>query len=316
MTWANMVDRVLVPFEGRRGQLDVRAGKYLDEGMEDFALYSKCYVRKCSIYITSGKTYVDLPSDFIEMVDSPVFRGRYLTERTSNAYLYNQDTGTNRFNTGTPSEYYLEDRRLHIIPRPSQTGVLTLTYVAVPNSLRSATGLKQLRFDGLVSEYFRVGDTLKSRVGASNTTNTVATIERADHYEPLAGLLTISNITNGFNTNDEDFASHSDETTYWQNQYTNNWSSIITKWNELGFGGIATVNGNQFDYTETKPIIPDAYHYILVDYAKAMIHQDIGNGKEFQNHYSLYVGNREKARVTCANNSIGGTAFVADRTGY
>ena len=315
MTWASLIDRVLVPFEGRVGQLDTRAGKYLDEAQEDFALFTKCYVRKFNIYIYSSKTYIDLPSDFIEMVDSPVFRGDYLRQRKSNDYLYNQNSDTNLFNKGTPAEYYLEDRRLHLIPRPSQIGILTLTYVAAPTSLRSKTGMKKVRFDNLVSEYFRAGDKVKSRVGASNTTNTVATVERANHFEPKAGELILSGFTNGFTTDNEDFFSTGDETTYYENLYGTNWSSIVQTWNNLGFGGAATINGNQYDYSETSPIVPDVYHYSLVDYAKAMIHQDIGNAKEYQNHYGLYVANREKARTTVANSDVSGMSYVADRVG-
>jgi len=315
MTWESLIDRVLVPFEGRIGQLDTRAGKYLDEAMEDFSLYTRCYVRKFNIYISSSKTYIDLPSDFIEMVDSPIFRGDYLKQRKSNDYLFNQNSDTNLFNTGTPAEYYLEDRRLHLIPRPSQVGVLTLTYVASPISLRSKTGLKKVRFDNLQSEYFRVGDQVESRVSASDTTNTVATIERADHFEPKAGILVLSDVTNGFTTDNEDFLSTGDDTTYYENLYGTNWSSIVTAWNNLGFGGIAEVNGSQYSYTESSPTIPDVYHYFLVDYAKAMIHQDIGNLKEYQNHYGLYVANREKSRTTVANADVGGMSYVADRTG-
>lgn len=313
MKWTDLIDRTLVPFEGRIGQLDTRAGKYLDEAQEDFALYTKCYVRKFNIYIAADKTYIDLPSDFVEMTDSPIFRGDYLRQRTSNAYLYNQDSSNNLFNKGTPHEYYLENRRLHLIPRPTQAGVLTLTYVATPTSLRGKTGMYQVRFDNLQSEYFRDGEGLKSRVGASNTTNTVATIERADHFEPKAGLITYSNVTNGFTTDNEDFYSTGDETTYYENLYGTNWSSIVTAWNNLGFGGIATINGNQYSYTETKPIIPDVYHYLLADYAKAMIHQDMGNGNEYQNHYTVYMANREKARTVVANADVGGMAYVSDR---
>lgn len=317
MNWSTLIDRALVPFEGRTGQLDTRVGKYLDEAQEDFSLYTKCYVRKFNIYISSSKTYVELPDDFVEMVDSPIFRGDYLSQRTSNAYLYNQDTDTNLFNMGTPCEYYLEDRRLHLIPRPTQAGVLTLTYVAVPNSLRSSTGLKKLRFDNLQSEFFRRGNTIESRTGTYGitSTNSVATVERADHNEPKAGMLIISGLTNGFTTDNEDFLSTGDETAFYENQYSNNWESIKTTWNNLGFGGIATVNGNQFNYTEDKPIIPDVYHYFLVDYAKAMLHQDVGNGSEYQNHYTVYLANREKARTTVANADVGGMAYVSDRVG-
>ena len=317
MNWATLIDRALVPFEGRTGQLDTRVGKYLDEAQEDFSLYTKCYVRKYNIYISSNKTYVELPDDFVEMVDSPIFRGEYLSQRTSNAYLYNQDTDTNLFNKGTPCEYYLEDRRLHLIPRPTQAGVLTLTYVAVPNSLRSSTGLKKLRFDNLQSEFFRRGNKIESRTGTYGitSTNSVATVERADHNEPKAGMLIISGLTNGFTTDNEDFLSTGDETAFYENQYGSNWNNILTTWNNLGFGGIATVNGNQFDYTEDKPIIPDVYHYFLVDYAKAMLHQDVGNGSEYQNHYTVYLANREKARTTVANADVGGMAYVSDRVG-
>lgn len=313
MKWVDIIDRTLLPFESRKGQLDIRAGKYLDEAMEDFSLYTKCHVRKFNIYISTDKTFITLPDDFVEMVDTPVFRGRYLDRRASNAYLFNQDTATNRFNTGTPQEYYLEDRRLHLIPRPSQAGVLTLTYIAVPKSLRGKTDLKKVRFDNLVSEFFRPGNDIKSRPGASNTTSTIGKIEVAEHHEPLGGSLIISGVTNGFTTDNEDLFSANPETGYWETLHGSSWSSITTTWNNLGFGGIATINGVQFSYTEEEPVIPSIYHYALVDYAKAMIHQDMGNLKAFNNHYTLYVASREKARTTSANSDSGGMTYVADR---
>ncbi|QDP60798.1 MAG: putative structural protein [Prokaryotic dsDNA virus sp.] len=388
MTWTELIDRVLVPFESQRGQIDTRVGKYLDEAQEDFALYSKMYVRKFNIYISAGKTYVDLPSDFVELIDTPVFRGGILTQRTSNAYLFNQDTSTNRFNTGTPAEYYIEDSKLHLVPRPSQSGTLTLTYVAIPNSLRATTGMYQTRFDGLVSEYFKVGETLKSDGSngviasvtvanggtgytstpsvtisggggsnavfsatvsngsvtkitvvmpgsgytsvptltiASPSSGTTATaiahvgtgsegkILRAEHDSASSGILTYTVSSQGFTIDNENFYSASPGTGYWETLYANNWSGLVSTWNDMGFGGIATTNGNQYAYTEQSPVISSSYHYMLVDYAKAMIHQDLGNGDSFQNHYSLYLSNREKARTVTANKDTGGMSYVADR---
>lgn len=388
MTWSELIDRVLVSFESQRGQLDTRVGKYLDEAQEDFALYSKMYVRKFNIYISAGKTAVDLPSDFVEMIDSPIFRGIRLTQRTSNAYLFNQDTSTNLFNKGTPAEYYIESKKFHIVPRPSQSGILTLTYVAIPNSLRSQTGMFQTRFDGLVSEYFKVGETLKSD-GSNGTVASVTVVDggsgytsipnithsggggsgavfsasvvngsvtkvtrvqpgsgytsvptltvqapssgttasviahvgtgtegkilRAEHDSASSGLLTYTVSSQGFTVDNENFYSANPGTGYWETLYANNWSGLISTWNDMGFGGIAMTNGNQYAYTETSPLIPSSYQYMLVDYAKALIHQDLGNGDSFQTHYSMYLNNREKARIITANKDTGGMSYVADR---
>ena len=312
MNWDKLKQRALVPFEGRPGQLDIRAGLYLDEAQEDFALHTKCYVKKVNIYITKDKVYIDLPKDFVEFTDNPIFRGDYLTPSTYGGMHYNKEVETNLLNTGSPCEFAIENRKFYFLPRPSTAGVLTITYIAVPNSLRSSTGLKQLRFDNVISEYFEVGDVIKSRIGASNSTTSSATIERVDYDSPSGGVLTLSNITNAFTTDNEDFFVSGDESAHYSSTYGTDWNSITTTWNNLGFGGIATVNGPQYSYTDLSPEIPDVYHYLLVDYVKAQIHQDLGNAKAFQNHYSLYVGHKEKARTTVANAKYGDKSYVTD----
>ena len=315
MTWDKLIQRALVPFEGRAGQLDKRAGLYIDEAQEDFALYTKCYVKKTHMYITSEKTYIDLPSDFIEIADHPIYRGQCLTRSASNSFNYSKNVDTNLFSTGSASNYYIESNRLYFLPRPSTAGILTLTYVAVPVSLRTSTGLKQLRFDTIVSEFFDVEDIIKSRVGASNSTSSAGAVKKVEYEDTVSGVLTYSVTSNGFTTNDEDFFVSGPESAQYESTYGTNWNSFITTWNNLGFGGMAKTQGFHFDYTETKPSLPEVYHYILVDYVKAMIHQDLSNLKEFQNHYSLYVANREKARSTILNADYDRMSFVADRLG-
>ena len=312
MTWDKLIQRALVPFEGRPGQLDKRAGLYMDEAQEDFALHTKCHVKKINIYITSEKVFVKLPKDFVELCDTPVFRGEYMLPSSYAGKHYNKEIETNQLKTGTPKEYAIENNRFYFLPRPQHHGVLTLTYVAVPSSLRSSSGLKQFRFDNVVSEYFDVGDVIKSRLGASNTTNSVATVERVEYDKPLGGLITISNITNGFITDNEDFFVSGSDTAHYESLHGTNWNDTITSWNDLGFGGIASLVGPQYDYSDTSPEIPEVYHYHLVDYVKAMIHQDLGNHKLFQNHYSLYVGSKEKARSIVANAHHGGRSYVTD----
>ena len=313
MTWQKLIQRALVPFEGRAGQLDKRAGLYMDEAQEDFALHTKCHVKKLNIFISSEKIYVDLPKDFIEMADMPVFKGKYLENNPSGAYDYNKEITTNNVTTGSPMEYNIQDKKFYFLPRPSSSGVLTITYVAVPSSLRSMQYLKKLRFDNVLSEYFDIGDVIKSRLGASNTTNSEATIERVDYDTYMGGVLTLSNCTNGFLTDDEDFFVSGSETAHYEALHGTDWNAYQTTWNNLGFGGLASVVGVQYDYEDTSPIVPDVYHYHLVDYAKAMIHQDLGNMKQFDIHYALYTANKEKARTTIANSDLGGPSFVADR---
>jgi hypothetical protein len=310
MTFASLIDRVLVPFEAHRGQMDTRAGKYLDEAQEDFSLYSKCYTKKFNMYISASKEYIDMPSDFIEMISRPVFRGAYLNERNANDLLYNKATSDNLFNKGTPQEYYIEYDKLYLVPRPSTAGILTLTYVASPTSLREKTGLYKLRFDGLVSEYFKVGMTLKGL-----TNNYTSVIERSIHDSTTTGTLVLSTLSNSAGyVNNESLISTSVDTTYWETIYST-FATITTAWNNLGLGGTATANGTSYVYTETEPLISNVYHYALVDYAKAMIHQDLGNGNEFQMHYAVYINSREKARVTHANSGAGGSSFVSDAIG-
>ena len=312
MNWDKLIQRALVPFEGKPGQLDKRAGLYMDEAQEDFALHTKCYVKKLNIYITKDKVFVNLPKDFVEMCDNPVFRGEYLTPSTYGGMHYNKEIETNQLNTGSPIEFAIENRKFYFLPRPSTAGILTITYVAIPSSLRSMTGLKQLRFDTVVSEYFDVGDVIKSRIGASNSTSSVATIERVDYDSPSGGVLTLSTLTNGFTTDNEDFFVSGDASDHYSSTYGTDWNSITTTWNNLGFGGMARTNGPQYDFTDSAPEIPEAYHYLLVDYVKAQIHQDLGNAKQFQNHYALYVGHKEKARSTVSNAKYGDKSYVID----
>ena len=315
MTWDKLIARALVPFEGRIGQLDKRAGLYLDEAQEDFSLYTRCFVKKINIYYYKEKSHVTLPNDFIELADKPIFRSNVLTKAMSNSFDYKRSLDTNLVRISEPCEYYIEDNRLYLIPRPPKSGVLTITYVAVPKSLRTLTGMKRFRFDTVVSEYFRVGDVIKSRVGASNSTTTTATVQRIEYMDALEGHVVISNITNGFTNDNEDFFASGGEADQYVSSYGTNWNQFIETWNVLGIGGLARTKGVQFDFSDTEPQIPDVYHHYLVDYVKAMIHQDIGNGQEYQNHYALYVANREKARSVVANKDQGGMSFVADRLG-
>jgi len=313
MTWDNLIARTLVPFEGRIGQIDTRAGLYLDEAQEDFALFTRCFVKKINVYYYKEKSHITLPDDFVELADEPIFRSHCLKKASSNSLDYTKSLDTNIARIGTPYEYFIEDNRMYLIPRPQKSGVLTITYVGVPKSLRSLSGLKRFRFDTVASEYFRVGDVLKSRIGASNSTTTTATVERIEYLDALEGHIVISNITNGFTNNNEDFYASGGEADQYANDYGTDWSQFVQGWNVLGIGGLARTKGVQFDYTDTKPQIPDVYHYHLVDYAKAMIHQDLGDIKQYQNHYSLYVANREKARSTVANKDTGNMGYVSDR---
>ena len=313
MTWDKLIARALVPFEGRIGQLDKRAGLYIDEAQEDFSYYTKCFVKKTNIYVYKEKSYVSLPKDFVELCDKPIFRSNPLRLAMSNSLDYTRNSTTNLVRVSEPVEYYIESDRLYLIPRPVQSGILTVTYVAIPTSLRTYSGLKQIRFDNVVSEYFDVDKTVKSRIGESNSTTTTATIRRVEYEDSLSGVLTISDITNGFTNNDENFYESSGESAQYESSYGTNWNSFINTWNTLGLGGLAQTNGVQFNFTDVSPQIPDVYHNYLVDYVKAMIHQDIGNGQEYQNHFSLYIANREKARSTVSNKAQGGMSFVADR---
>jgi len=313
MTWDKLIARTLVPFEGRIGQIDSRAGLYLDEAQEDFALYTKCFIKKINIYYYKERSFITLPNDFIELADQPLFRSNSLRRAMSNSFDYTRSLDTNIVRIAEPMEYFIEDNRMYLIPRPPKSGVLTITYVGVPNSLRSLSGLKRFRFDTVASEYFRVGDVIKSRIGASNTTDTTATVERVEYLDALEGHIVISNITNGFTNNNEDFYASGGEADQYANDYGTNWSQFVEGWNVLGIGGLARTKGVQFDYTDTDPLIPDVYHQYLVDYAKAMIHQDLGNMNEYQNHYALYVANRDKARATVANKDHSGMSYVADR---
>ena len=313
MTWDKLIARALVPFEGRIGQLDKRAGLYIDEAQEDFSYYTKCFVKKTNIYVYKEKSYVSLPKDFVELCDKPIFRSNPLRLAMSNSLDYTRNSTTNLVRVSEPVEYYIESDRLYLIPRPVQSGILTVTYVAIPTSLRTYSSLKQIRFDNVVSEYFDVDKTVKSRIGESNSTTTTATIRRVEYEDSLSGVLTISDITNGFTNNDENFYESSGESAQYESSYGTNWNSFINTWNTLGLGGLAQTNGVQFNFTDVSPQIPDVYHNYLVDYVKAMIHQDIGNGQEYQNHFSLYIANREKARSTVSNKAQGGMSFVADR---
>lgn len=316
MTYDKLIQRALVPFEGRLGQLDSRAGFYMDEAQEDFALHTKCYKKKVNIYISANKVFVALPKDFLGLCDEPFFRGYTLKKSRYGGQEYNREVTTNQVNTGRPEEYAIENNKFYLLPRPSVAGILTISYIAIPASLRSKTGLKQMKFDNVVSEYFDVGDVIKSRVGASNTTNSQGTIERVDYDTPTGGVMTISNVTNGFLTDNENFFVSGPETAHYEAQYGTNWNSFQTTWNDLGFGGMASVQGPQYDFVDTSPLIPEPYHYHLVDYVKAMIHQDLGNEKGFNTHMSMYTGNKERARTTVAYADTGGMSYVSDEMTY
>ena len=109
-------------------------------------------------------------------------------------------------------------------------------------------------------------DTFKSNIQNSVTLDAptieinfvgLSTLDTLPEYinpaDALSGVLTLSDITNGFTNNNENFYEAGGESAQYESDYGTAWNNFIVTWNVLGLGGLAQTNGVQFNFTDVSP---------------------------------------------------------------
>ncbi len=146
------------------------------------------------------------------------------------------------------------------------------------------------------------------------------------------GELILSDVTDigsytGFRNGDTLVSISAEEDAYSANSpygqgYT--FDQLIASWDTIGLGGKATIVGTEFalqgtsngvSYGETVvefPVIPELYHYIMIEFAQARIYDMLGQSGDADRHYSRYYQNRIGIAATFANQDFGGPTSVVD----
>ena len=209
MKWTELADRVMITFD-KSNENRYKILKFLSEGENDFACYTKCYEKEYSTTISDFSSGVALPDDFMELSSSPTWGGVLLSKHNNEINKINSG-GT--IVTGIPRFYYIERDTLQFVPKPTASNVLQFLYIATPNN--DAT---------------------------------------------------------------ETFAYESSDSTMLQ-----------------------------------KPSIPQAYHIYLIDYAKAMMYEEVGNYELADRLLRRYYSHRDVVRAEHTNRDYGNEfALVSD----
>ena len=130
MKWVELADRVAVHFD-KTNENRFKILKYLSEGENDFASYTKCLEKEYSTNVTDISSGIPLPDDFMELSTSPTWGGILLSKYNNEINKINAG-GT--IHTGTPKFYYVERDTVHLVPRPTTSRVLQYLYIATPNN--------------------------------------------------------------------------------------------------------------------------------------------------------------------------------------
>lgn len=287
MNWQTLVDRTILPF-GSDLIHKKKARKYLAEAERDFAMYTKCYEREKLIYIETGVVKNELPEDFIELKWNVEYDGDIL-DRFSNKYA--RRNASNALLTGKPSHYFIENNNLTLFPKPQSDGKIYLRYCAIPTNIEeSTTAYKKLNYNTLTSGMFKNGTQIK---GA--TSNATATIS-FDESDEDSGTLILSSVVGTFQQN-EVIYTNDPEVGMWSTTL-GSFNTLLNDWDNYGLGGKAKVVGVAYDFTEAGkyPVIDSMFHDYLVDYAKGMMAEDIGDEKKSFTFLNRYYANREKSR--------------------
>ena len=316
MIWASLVDRVLTGFPSDNNNFNqTKAKKYLEEAQEDFAYNTKCYEKNFSYYLDEGDTTIPMPKDFIDLISTVEFRGANLPifQRSE---IFSRRKVDNTFRTGTPEYFQIEGNNMSFVPSPSQGGLVTFRYVAKPTNLDdSATAYKKLHYDALTSSAPYIGDTLAAKRGSNNSdvTFSATVVDYIDNN--LTGTLIMGDVTGSVNNNDL-LVTTGDETEMFL-ALQGSWDSLVESWADLGLGFKAVANGTIFDFSTAgdEPQINQIYHPMLVDYAKAALHWDIGSNLA-DTYQTKYIQNRESVKRQYAHRGLHGPQKVADTMSY
>ena len=305
MKWQTLIDRTILPF-GSDLIHKKKARKYLAEAERDFAIFTKCYERERVIYSESDIAKNKLPDDFIELKWNVEYDGLVL-DRFVNQYPRRNTSNT--LLKGKPSHYFIEDNNITLYPKPQADGRINLTYSAIPHNLEeSSTAYKKLGYNTLSAGMFRSGTQIKGR-----TSN--ATIE-FDEANEDTGTLVLSSVSGTFQQN-EDIFTNDTKVGMWTTSL-GSFDTLFSSWDAYGLGARAKIVGTAYDFTEAGqyPIIDNTFHDYLVDYAKGMMAEDIGDEKKSFTYLNRYYANREKAReIHVGKGSSNMSMTVADLSG-
>tara|TARA_R100000655_G_scaffold31950_2_gene63722 strand:- start:6268 stop:7203 length:936 start_codon:yes stop_codon:yes gene_type:complete len=287
MKWSTLVDRAILPF-GSDMIHKKKAKKYLVEAERDFAMYTKCYERERVIYAESGVVKNELPEDFIELKWNVEYDGLVLDQFNNQ---YPRRNASNTLLRGKPSHYFLENNKLALYPEPQADGKVHFRYSAIPHNIEeSTTAYKKMGYNTLTSGMFIAGTQIKGK-----TSNATATVEFDDSDEDT-GTLVLSSVTGTFQAN-EDIYTNDTKVGMWTTTL-GSFDSLFSSWDAYGLGGRAKVVGVAYDFTDAgeQPIIDSIYHDYLVDFAKSMMAEDIGDQQRATLFLNRYYANREKCR--------------------
>jgi hypothetical protein len=319
VTWASLVDRVLTGFPHTDFVFnETKAQKYLEEAQEDFAFYTKCYEKSFSYYLDEGDTILPLPRDFIDIISTVEFKGRYIAPFQRHEIISRRKVD-NTFRSGTPEYFQIEGNNMSFIPSPSQGGLLSFRYAAKPTNLTdSATAYSKLNYDTLSSSAPYIGDTVAiKRLSGSTYGDIVFSATVADYEDKnLTGTLILSDVSSGTNLNNNDLVVTTNDETEMFLALQGNWTTLISNWDDLGLGFKALANGTVYDFVTAgdEPQINQIYHPMLVDYAKASFHWETASGLA-PGYTQKYEQNRENVRRQYAHRMLHGPSQVADTIG-
>jgi len=307
MKWSILVDKAVLPF-GSDMIHRKKAKKYLVEAERDFSLYTKCYERERLIYAEGGVVKNKLPDDFIELKWNVEYDGLVLDQFNNQ---YPRRNASNTLLQGKPSHYFIENNNLALYPKPQVDGKIHFRYSAIPHNVEeSETAYKKLQYNTLTSGMFRDGDQIKGK-----TSNATAIIEH-DESDESSGTLVLSSVSGTFQQA-EDIYTNNNEVGMWTTSL-GSFDTLFASWDDYGLGAKAKVIGAIYDFTEAgqSPIIDSIYHDYLVDYAKAMMAEDVGDQQRATIYLNRYYANREKAKEThVGKGSSNMTMTVTDLSG-
>jgi len=305
MTWESLIDRVLTSFSPEVPRVKVK--KYLQEAEENFSLGTKCYVKDWAFMPSSPDSFIDLPTDFVELVGQVEFKTITL-DRVAHFEGFSRFKTDGTVKTGNPEYYFIRGEKMHLYPALSDAGLITFSYVAKPTHLEdSSTQYDYLRYDGLISDQFYNGDSILGLTSAAEAD--VADVVRISQK---TGYLVLENISGTFQNNERIVATD-DEQGMWFQSMGSDWDLLLESWDSLGLRGQAIVLGTIFNFDAGNgPLIPEIYHPHIVCYAKAAISEDTGDYSQARAYRIIYEADKEQSRVQSLHKGLDGVQSVID----
>tara|TARA_Y100001937_G_scaffold116403_1_gene168302 strand:- start:541 stop:1536 length:996 start_codon:yes stop_codon:yes gene_type:complete len=329
MTWEQLKSRVTKPFGGNHG---ADAIIFLEDAERDLGLFAKCFKKTYVTLLDEFSHNFALPNDFIEMAGRPDYDGTLLDRYQDSGSSSNKHNSTS-FTTGSPQFYRIEGRRMVLVPKPTNAKLLRFEYVALPVKYDKSSAHKALRYTGLSGQAFQQGDVVEGRLASNSAVATASAKVLTDESNgDGSGTLILSDLTtlggySGFQNGDTLVTIDASQSAYSSAAplglgYT--FAQLIENWDTVGFGGKATIAGTQFspsgtsngigygDVVGESPVIPDPFHYLMIEYAQARIYDMLGQATDADRCYNRYYQNRIGVAAITANQDFGGPVTVVD----